>query len=191
VPIGWWVMREACRQGRVLLDTLPPGACPFIGVNLSSRQIALPDLADQILGILDETNFPGSLLSLEITESSLVTNAALAVDNLAKVREAGVRVCIDDFGTGYSSLAYLHTLPVDGLKIDRSFVSRLGSSSDRSELVRTIISLAARLGITTVAEGVETSAQLSHLQTLGPGSVQGFLFSRPVDSHAATALFTS
>ena len=191
IPIGWWALREACRQGRRLLQSMPGEHCPFIGVNLTSRQIALPDLADQILAILDETGFPGNLLSLEITESSLVTNAAAAVDSLVRLRASGVRVCIDDFGTGYSSLAYLHTLPVDGLKIDRSFISRLGSSSDRSELVRTIITLAARLGITTVAEGVETSAQLDHLQRLGPAYMQGFLFSRPIDARAATDLFAA
>jgi diguanylate cyclase (GGDEF)-like protein/PAS domain S-box-containing protein len=188
VPIGWWVLQEACRQGRLLMNTGAPGACPFIAVNLTSRQIAQPDLAEQVLAILAETGLPGSLLSLEITESSLVTNATAAVDSLARLRSAGVRVCIDDFGTGYSSLAYLHTLPVDGLKIDRSFISRLGSSSDRSELVRTIIALASRLGITTVAEGVETSAQLHHLERLGPVYMQGFLFSRPIDAVAATTL---
>jgi diguanylate cyclase (GGDEF)-like protein/PAS domain S-box-containing protein len=188
VPIGWWVLQEACRQGRVLMDSCPPTGCPFIAVNLTSRQIALPELAEQVLEILAETGLPGGLLSLEITESSLVTNAAAAVDSLARLRASGVRVCIDDFGTGYSSLAYLHTLPVDGLKIDRSFISRLGSSSDRSELVRTIIALATRLGITTVAEGVETNAQLHHLERLGPVYMQGFLFSRPIDALAATSL---
>jgi diguanylate cyclase (GGDEF)-like protein/PAS domain S-box-containing protein len=188
VPIGWWVLREACRQGHLLMHTSPGGNCPFIAVNLTSRQIALPELADQVLEILAETCLPGRLLSLEITESSLVTNAAAAVDSLARLRAAGVRVCIDDFGTGYSSLAYLHTLPVDGLKIDRSFISRLGSSSDRSELVRTIIALASRLGITTVAEGVETNAQLHHLERLGPVYMQGYLFSRPIDATAATSL---
>jgi diguanylate cyclase (GGDEF)-like protein/PAS domain S-box-containing protein len=188
VPIGWWVLREACAQGRVLLNTCAPGVCPFIAVNLTSRQIALPDLADNVLAILAETGLPGSLLSLEITESSLVKNNGKSVDTLARLRSAGVRVCIDDFGTGYSSLAYLHTLPVDGLKIDRSFISRLGSNNDRSELVRTIISLASRLGITTVAEGVETSAQLHHLERLGPAYMQGFLFSRPIDAVAATTL---
>jgi diguanylate cyclase (GGDEF)-like protein/PAS domain S-box-containing protein len=188
VPIGWWVLQEACRQGRLLMETSPGGICPFIAVNLTSRQIALPDLAEQVLAILKDTGMPGNLLSLEITESSLVTNNGKAADTLARLRTCGVRVCIDDFGTGYSSLAYLHTLPVDGLKIDRSFISRLGSSSDRSELVRTIIALASRLGMTTVAEGVETSAQLHHLQRLGPVYMQGYLFSRPIDAGAATSL---
>ena len=181
VSIGWWVLREACRQGRALLDSSAPGTCPYIAVNLSSRQIALPDLAEHVLEILEETRMPGSLLSLEITESSLVPNADTAARGLARLRAAGVRICIDDFGTGYSSLAYLHSLPIDGLKIDRSFISLLGSSSDRSELVQTIITLAARLGISTVAEGVETTAQLHHLENLGPASFQGFLFSRPIE----------
>ncbi|MBR9990485.1 MAG: EAL domain-containing protein [Gemmatimonadetes bacterium] len=184
VNIGWWVLREACTQGRALLESSPPGTCPYIAVNLSSRQVALPDLADGILDILGATGLPGSLLSLEITESSLVSNADTAGRTLARLRDAGVRICIDDFGTGYSSLAYLHSLPIDSLKIDRSFIRLLGSSSDRSELVRTIITLAARLGISTVAEGIETTAQLRHLERLGSGSAQGFLFSRPVDAGA-------
>ncbi|MGH7464550.1 MAG: EAL domain-containing protein, partial [Longimicrobiales bacterium] len=184
VGIGWWVLREACRQGRALFEASVPGRCPYIAVNLSSRQIALPDLADGVLAILKESGLPGPLLWLEITESSLVTNVDAAARGLARLRAAGVRICIDDFGTGYSSLAYLHSLPIDGLKIDRSFISLLGSSSDRSELVQTIITLAARLGISTVAEGVETAAQLHHLENLGPASVQGFLFSRPVEGTA-------
>lgn len=188
VNIGWWVLREACNQGRALLDSSPPGTCPYIAVNLSSRQIALPDLADGIFDILEETGLPGSLLSLEITESSLVSNADTAGRTLARLRQAGVRICIDDFGTGYSSLAYLHSLPIDGLKIDRSFIRMLGSSSDRSELVHTIITLASRLGISTVAEGIETTAQLRHLERLGSGSGQGFLFSRPVDAGAVQGM---
>lgn len=188
VSIGWWVLREACRQGRAILDSYPNGRCPYMAVNLSSRQIALPDLAGAVLSILAETGMPGSLLSLEITESSLVTNVDLAARGLARLRAEGVRICIDDFGTGYSSLAYLHALPVDGLKIDRSFVNLLGSSSDRSELVHTIITLAARLGISAVAEGVETTAQLNQLENLGSASMQGFLFSRPVEADAVRRL---
>jgi EAL domain-containing protein (putative c-di-GMP-specific phosphodiesterase class I) len=141
-----------------------------------------------VLAILAESQLPGSLLSLEITESSLVQNADAAARTLSRLRAAGIRICIDDFGTGYSSLAYLHSLPIDGLKIDRSFISLLGSNSDRSELVQTIITLAARLGISTVAEGVETAAQLHHLENLGPASGQGFLFSRPVESAAIARL---
>ncbi|HEX6132658.1 MAG TPA: EAL domain-containing protein [Longimicrobiales bacterium] len=188
VPIGWWALREACRHGRRLLDHLPASRCPYIAINLSSRQLAVPDLAAGIQGVLKETGFPGALLSLEITESSLITNMGMVSDSLGRLRKTGVRVCIDDFGTGYSSLSYLNTLPIDGLKIDRSFISMLGSSTDRSQLVKTVISLATRLGITTVAEGVETPAQLRHLQRLGPSSVQGFFFSRPVRADAATAL---
>jgi diguanylate cyclase (GGDEF)-like protein/PAS domain S-box-containing protein len=188
VSIGWWVLREACRQGRALLESSPRGSCPYIAVNLSSRQLALPDLADGVLRILDQTGMPGSLLSLEITESSLVPNADVAALSLSRLRAAGVRICIDDFGTGYSSLAYLHSLPIDGLKIDRSFISLLGSNSDRSELVQTIITLAGRLGISTVAEGVETVAQLHHLENLGPASGQGFLFSRPIEASAVAPL---
>jgi EAL domain-containing protein (putative c-di-GMP-specific phosphodiesterase class I) len=187
VQIGWWALREACTHGRGLLEHLPADSCPYIAINLSGRQLAASNLAPGILDILEDTGFPPALLSLEITESSLLTNVDAVAASLGQLRAAGVRVCIDDFGTGYSSLSYLNTLPIDGLKIDRSFIGMLGSSSDRSQLVQTVISLAARLGITTVAEGVETSAQLQHLQRLGPGSVQGYFLSRPVEAAAATA----
>jgi diguanylate cyclase len=100
-----------------------------------------------------------------------------------------VRICIDDFGTGYSSLSYLHSLPVDGIKIDRSFISQLEPSNDRLQVVEAIVELGRRLGMAVVAEGVETSEQLRHLEDLGLGAGQGFLFSRPVDAAAAIALF--
>jgi diguanylate cyclase (GGDEF)-like protein/PAS domain S-box-containing protein len=186
VPLGWWVMREACRQGAAMMGQLLRP--PFIGVNVSARQLLLPDFTDGVLRILAESGLPPRLLTLEITESTLVSNAEEAAETLARLRAAGVHICIDDFGTGYSSLSYLHTFRIDGLKIDRSFISRLDPDGDRAELVQTIIGLARRLGITTVAEGVETYEQLSRLTQLEPTSVQGFLFSRPVDAAAAVAL---
>ncbi|CAN5722007.1 EAL domain-containing protein [soil metagenome] len=186
VPIGWWVLQQACQQGATMMKGLADA--PFIAVNISGNQLVLPGLVDGLLAILGDTGFPPHLLTLEITESSLVSNAEVAADSLARLRSAGVHICIDDFGTGYSSLAYLHTFNVDSLKIDRSFIGRLDPEDDRAELVQTIINLARRLGMSTVAEGVETFAQLSRLTQLEPTSVQGFLFSRPVDAAAATAL---
>lgn len=185
VPIGWWVIREACRHAVTLARSLPEP--PFMAINLSARQLVLPGLADGIVSILEESGLPPGLLSLEITESSLVSNAAVAADSLTRLRGMGIRICIDDFGTGYSSLSYLNTFTVDSLKIDRSFISRLDGDPARTELVKAIISLANRLGMSTVAEGVETAEQLAHLQQLKPTSVQGFLFSMPVDAPAAAA----
>jgi diguanylate cyclase (GGDEF)-like protein/PAS domain S-box-containing protein len=189
VPIGWWVLREACVQGAQMMGRL--SRPPFIGVNVSARQLVLPTFVEGVMRILAESGLPPHLLTLEITESTLVSNAESTAETLSRLRSLGVRICIDDFGTGYSSLSYLHSLRVDGLKIDRSFISRLDPEGDRVGLVQTIIGLARRLGISTVAEGVETYEQLTRLSQLEPTSVQGFLFSRPLDAAAATALLAS
>jgi diguanylate cyclase (GGDEF)-like protein/PAS domain S-box-containing protein len=186
VPVGWWGLRQACSYAAGLLRQLPEPH--FIAVNLTARQLVLPGLADGVAAILEETGLPPQLLVLEITESALVNHAAVAADSLAHLRRIGVRVCIDEFGTEYSSLSHLHTFEVDALKIDRSFVSRLGPDGERSDLIRTIIAIANRLGVSTVAGGVETPAQFAQLQLLKPTSVQGYLFSMPVDSAAASAL---
>jgi diguanylate cyclase (GGDEF)-like protein/PAS domain S-box-containing protein len=188
VPMGWWALREACRHAASLIPLVAQP--PFVAVNLSARQLVLPTLVDGVSTILAETGLPAELLSLEITENSLISNASVAADSLARLRDAGVRICIDDFGTGYSSLSYIHTFKVDSLKIDRSFIGCLEPHGKPAELVQTIISLASRLGMSTVAEGVETYEQLAQLQLLKPTSVQGFLFSRAIDSPAATALAT-
>jgi diguanylate cyclase (GGDEF)-like protein/PAS domain S-box-containing protein len=185
VPIGWWTLREACREAKAMLDPRRPDEAPYMAVNLSGRQIALPGLVDEVAATLAATGLPGELLSLEITESSLMANPVGAAASLSALRALGVMICIDDFGTGYSSLGYLQTFPADGLKIDRSFIDRLGSSPDRAELVRTIIALANRLGMVTVAEGVETAEQLRQLEDLAPSRVQGFLFSEAVDAETA------
>jgi diguanylate cyclase (GGDEF)-like protein/PAS domain S-box-containing protein len=189
LPMGWWALREACTEARKLMDMCAPDRQPIMAMNLSTTHIAREDLAERVAGILKDTGLPARLLSLEVTETSLISNPAMVALNLARLRELGVRVSIDDFGTGYSSLSYLQDLPVDTLKIDRSFISRLGTGSDPLELVRTIVSLAERLGMNTVAEGVETAEQLEQLEQLGPMHIQGFLFSRPVEALAVEKLF--
>jgi diguanylate cyclase (GGDEF)-like protein/PAS domain S-box-containing protein len=188
VEIGWWALREACRQAAAWLELCPPDRCPVMSVNLSSRQIMAPDLVERVENTLDETGLPGRLLSLEITESTLMRDSAVTASSLVRLRAMGIQLCIDDFGTGYSSLAYLHALPIDVLKIDRSFINAIGSSDERSELVGTIISLARRLGITAVAEGVETHAQLAKLQQMGSEYVQGFYYSKPISSRDTAIL---
>jgi diguanylate cyclase (GGDEF)-like protein/PAS domain S-box-containing protein len=191
VPMGWWAMRQACRQAKAWSELWSNGNSPTMNVNLSSRQIMVPDLVEQIESILAETGLPGTSLALEITESTLMSDTAVTASRLIRLRALGLQLTLDDFGTGYSSLGYLHALPIDGLKIDRSFVQALGSTDDRAALVGTIIMLARRLDITAVAEGVETEGQLNELRLLGSEYVQGFLFSRPISADAATTFLTA
>jgi diguanylate cyclase (GGDEF)-like protein/PAS domain S-box-containing protein len=188
LPIGRWALAEACRAAAAMAPAETGGQLPYIAVNLSGRQLAQADLLDQVAAALADSGLDPGRLHLEITESVLVTSAPDAAETLARLRAMGVRICIDDFGTGYSSLSYLHAFRVDALKIDRSFISRLESSTDCEELVLAILSLAARLGITAVAEGVETAGQLAHVARLGAVSAQGFLFSHPVPGQDVASL---
>jgi diguanylate cyclase (GGDEF)-like protein/PAS domain S-box-containing protein len=177
IPIGEWVLWEACRQG---VEWSQQGYAPFrMGVNFSARQLAEGDFVDQITSILEETGFPPNLLELELTESCLVATAADSIQRLNQLRRIGVEISIDDFGTGYSSLSRLHMLPVSAIKIDKTFIDRLISGAGGLETVAAIVSLATQLGFRVVAEGVETSQQLEALIGVGPVIVQGFLSGRP------------
>jgi diguanylate cyclase (GGDEF)-like protein/PAS domain S-box-containing protein len=189
VPLGWWVLRQACRDAVRRFPAPRDGSpAPYVSVNLSTRQLELPGLVEEVVAAVAETGLPPARLCLEITESMLIRNAVVAAASLASLRSLGVRICIDDFGTGYSSLSYLSTFQLDGLKIDRSFISRMATSNDAAELVHTMLSLADRLGIATIAEGVESVEQLACLERLGAASVQGYFFSVPVEVGAAAAL---
>ncbi|HAL16139.1 MAG TPA: hypothetical protein DCP32_05120 [Anaerolineaceae bacterium] len=159
-----------------------------INVNLSNKQCAQIDLVEKITEILHKNKLNASSLKLELTESLIVEDFDFTSALLLRLRELGIQVQIDDFGTGYSSLGYLHTLPIDMLKIDRTFISQLGTGSSGSEIVQTILALAHSLGMKVIAEGVETEAQLSNLEAMKCEYVQGFLIAKPVDSQAATAL---
>jgi diguanylate cyclase (GGDEF)-like protein len=188
MELGEWVLRESCRQMRrwtLDVQTLHP---LMISVNLSTRQFAQPDLVDRIKKILRETGLDQRQLKLEITESAVMENAESAASMLVELRELGVKLSIDDFGTGYSSLAYLHRFPVDTLKIDRSFISRMNDGDENAEIVRTVVTLATNLGMAVVAEGVETDEQHECLRELKCEYAQGYLFSRPVDAETALAL---
>ena len=183
VGIGRWVLREACRQVRewqLRLELPELEAC----VNLSARQFEQPDFIDTVRRALDESGLPPGSLTLEITESVLMSHTADSVSRLDELRALGVRIAIDDFGTGYSSLSYLERFPVDVLKIDRSFVSGLGSSADRSVLARAIVELGKALGLDVVAEGIERADQAARLRQLGCRLGQGYLFARPRAPHA-------
>lgn len=179
VPLGMWVLREACSQASEWLperDELPE-LC--VSVNLSARQFLQPDLVERVGEVLEETGLEGSRLGLELTESALMGNPADAAKMLLRLRELGIRLSLDDFGTGYSSLSHLQRFPMDVLKIDRSFVRMLEDGSG-AQLVRTIVDLARSLGMEDVAEGVETEEELSRLAEIGSEAVQGFLLSRPL-----------
>ncbi|MEB3338560.1 MAG: EAL domain-containing protein [Leptolyngbyaceae bacterium] len=188
IPIGYWVLREACRQMQAWQDRFSPLVPLQISVNFSAKQFTQRDVIEQIQKILQETGFSAQNLKLEITESVILKNAALVSATLIKLQAMGVRISIDDFGTGYSSLSYLHQFPIDTIKIDRSFIERVDTDGDKLELVRTIINLAWNLGMDVIAEGVETNKQVSQLKALQCESVQGFLFSEPLDSAGAEAL---
>jgi diguanylate cyclase (GGDEF)-like protein/PAS domain S-box-containing protein len=185
VPIGWKMLYESCRQMREWQTENPDFTTARISVNLSSRQFLQPDLVEQIKAALSETGLSPRNLTLEITESVLMENAEIITTSLLQLRAMGIQLALDDFGTGYSSLSYLHRFPIDTLKIDRSFVSRITSNGENTELVRTIITMAHNLGIEVTAEGVETTEQLNHLRTLLCEAAQGYLIAQPAPAEIA------
>ena len=186
-PVGRWVLETACRQAAIWRDGRSGPDAPFMSVNLSGRQFAQPDLVDEIAGILVESGLEPSALELEITESVVMDQSETGVRTLRRLRDLGVRLVLDDFGTGYSSLSYLKHLPLDTIKIDRSFVAGLGGDADRS-IVEAVLALAHGLRIGVVAEGIETEAQRARLVELGCTLGQGYLFSTPVPAADAGRL---
>jgi EAL domain-containing protein (putative c-di-GMP-specific phosphodiesterase class I) len=191
VPIGAWVLKEACRQARAWHVAYPSTDPVMISVNLSGKQFARPELIEQIQSVLRETGLAASLLKIELTESVLMDNAASVAETLGRLKALGIQISLDDFGTGYSSLGYLHTFPIDTLKIDRSFVVTLSQPGDRSPIVNAIITLAHSLGMDVIAEGVETREQLDSLAALGCESIQGYYFSRPLPATEAATLLAA
>ncbi|WP_237251738.1 EAL domain-containing protein [Thioalkalivibrio nitratireducens] len=178
IPLGYWVLREACSQGRSWLDA--GGAAMRLAVNLSAVQWGHKGLFGRIREILDETRFPPEQLEFEITETTLMEGGGPETGVLVALRDLGVRVAIDDFGTGYSSLAALKRFPVDVVKIDRAFVDGLPDDPDDQEITSAIIAMARNLHLELVAEGVETRAQRDFLLQRGCRTGQGFLFARPL-----------
>ncbi|MFN2453394.1 MAG: putative bifunctional diguanylate cyclase/phosphodiesterase [Pyrinomonadaceae bacterium] len=180
--LGEWVLREACRQTREWQTRVPGCGALSISVNLSGKQFAQPDLIEKTKAILYETKLDPCALKLEITESVVMENAEIASTMLTQLRALGAELSIDDFGTGYSSLSYLHRFPVNTLKIDRSFISRMGEEGENTEIVRTILTLASNLGMDVVAEGIETTSHLTQLKEMKCEYGQGYLFSKPVSA---------
>ncbi|RPJ28941.1 MAG: EAL domain-containing protein [Chloroflexi bacterium] len=188
VPIGHWVLVEACRQICEWQEQFPADPPLTVSVNLSARQCSQTDLVQKVAGVLQKTGLPASNLKLELTESMIVEDAESTSAMLSELRALGVQVQIDDFGTGYSSLGYLQRLPIDTLKIDRTFVSRIGKNGSGSEIIQTILILAHDLGMKVIAEGIETDEQLSKLKSMECEYGQGYLFTKPVDSQTIEAL---
>jgi diguanylate cyclase (GGDEF)-like protein/PAS domain S-box-containing protein len=187
VPLGQWVLGEACRQARVWQELFPSDPPLTISVNISAKQFAQPDLVGQVEHVLRETGLAPGSLHLELTESVVMENIETATDLLHRLRALGVALSIDDFGTGYSSLNYLHNFPLDTLKIDRSFVSQMAGNNENTEIVQTIVTLARSLGMNVVAEGIETKMQLASLRALECEGGQGYLFAKPMPTEAAEA----
>ncbi|HEY9806284.1 MAG TPA: EAL domain-containing protein, partial [Candidatus Obscuribacterales bacterium] len=190
VPLGQWILQEACQQLRRWQDQFPFDPPLMISINLSGHQFTQPDLAARIANILQINGLDGQSVKLEITETVAMKDVESTIGLLLQLRSLNLRLSIDDFGTGYSSLSYLHRFPVDTLKVDRSFVSRMGDTGEDATIVQTITMLGHTLGMDVIAEGVETAAQRAKLQALNCEYAQGYLFSKPLDSEAATALLS-
>ncbi len=188
VPLGEWVLREACAFTRLLHRE---GKMLGVAVNLSARQLKHPSLADTIIAILDETGLDAKYLNLEITESSILVDAEGAVETLRRLKAIGTQLSLDDFGTGYSSLGHLKKLPIDVLKIDQSFIRDVTTDPDDASLVMAMVTLAHNLRLKVVAEGIETAEQLSFLNLLRCDEYQGYFYSRPLNGKDFCALVAS
>ena len=187
IPLDQIVLREACTQ-LLAWQNMFEEKHLTISVNLSSKQFTQPELVAGIARILEDTGLDPSALKLEITEGVLMNNPETAAAMLRELREMGIRLSIDDFGTGYSSLSYLHRFPLDTLKIDQSFVNRMGENGENTEIVNTIVSLARNLGMEVIAEGIETATQMRQLHDLQCEYGQGYYFARPLPAGDAQAL---
>ena len=191
VPIGLWVLEEACKQLRAWQDEYPEMKNITVAVNVSMRQLLQSTFIDEVTGILERTGVAPESVELELTETSAMANPMQTIDNLSRLKKLGLRLALDDFGTGYSSLAYLQKLPIDVLKIDKAFVQGLDKNPSDAEIVRLILALAQTLNLDTVAEGVETRDDMLKLKKMGCYLAQGFAFSPPVNADMAGEMLRS
>jgi EAL domain-containing protein (putative c-di-GMP-specific phosphodiesterase class I) len=189
VPIGTWVLNEACRQGAAWQQS---GHSINVSVNVSGRQLdGDVDFVAIVADALAESGLSPTLLTLEITETMLMRDAVSSARRLRALKDLGIRLAIDDFGTGYSSLGYLQQFPIDALKIDRSFIDGLADKPESAALIHSLVQLGKALGIETLAEGIEEQAQLSHLKREECDSGQGYLFARPLSVSALEELIAA
>jgi EAL domain-containing protein (putative c-di-GMP-specific phosphodiesterase class I) len=187
VPLGRWTLREACRQLQIWRTAVPGADRLWVSVNISSVQLRDAVLLDDVRGAVDAAQLDPSALVLELTERLAIEDTRSVSGLLQRLRGTGVRISLDDFGTGYSSLGYLHQLPVDTIKLDRTFVQGLESGHGSAAIVSTIARMTEELGLQLIAEGVESEAQLALLRSLKCGAVQGHLLARPLDAIASAA----
>jgi diguanylate cyclase (GGDEF)-like protein len=189
LPIGRWILEEACREAVRWSKDCEPGSAPYVTVNLSVRQFSDPELVTVLTQILERTGLDPAQLGLEITESALMEEIDSPLETLTALKEIGVRLLLDDFGTGYSSLSYLRTFPIDALKVDRMFVADLDDQTGDAAILQAVVAMAEALGIAVVAEGVETKEQLTRLSLLGYDFAQGYYFARPRPAEEVRGLF--
>jgi EAL domain-containing protein (putative c-di-GMP-specific phosphodiesterase class I) len=182
IPIGQWVLTEACRQAAVWQVEFPANPPLTISVNLSPRQFQQAMLLESVKSALSESGLEPSSLKLEITEGVIMRDIETTIGVLRELKTLGVQIAVDDFGTGYSSLSYLKRLPLDVIKIDRSFVTGIGNNPEDTAIVQAIISMAKSLNLSVTGEGVETTEQSDLLRTWGCDRGQGYLFARPLDA---------
>jgi EAL domain-containing protein (putative c-di-GMP-specific phosphodiesterase class I) len=188
VFIDRFVLREACMQMSKWQNQFPESSLKFMSVNISNKQFLQADMVEYITWVIHETNIIPSSLKIEITEHVIIENPETLIGIFSHLRSLGIQLYIDDFGTGYSSLSYLHLLPIDGIKIDRSFIRRIGNKGENSEIIKTIMLLAQDMNVNVIAEGIETENQLENIKALKCDYWQGYLFFKPVDSEHAEAL---
>ena len=192
VPLGEWVMREACRQRKAWREAHHlNGSPPRLFLNMSARQLARPDLVSTISKVVGESGVSAEDLGVEIAESVVMEDIETTLRTLTRLKELGLSLSVDDFGTGFSSLSHLKHLPIDTLKVDQSFVNGLGRDSDDSAIVSAAVSLAHALRLTAVAEGVESDGQLNELKQLGCDHFQGYYFARPMTGESLTQLLAT
>ncbi len=184
--LGWWALQSSIQQLSLWRQRIPKDKHLIVNINVSPTQLQQTNLPSRIETLIHKTNVPKSDIKLELTESALIDSDDRGMIVLNELKKLGVNLCIDDFGTGYSSLSRLHEMPVDTLKIDKSFVQRLGTTNCSRSIIQTIVTIAKSLGMSVVAEGIETPQQKLELQALGCDFGQGYLFSRPLDVRSAT-----
>ncbi|HIK46334.1 MAG TPA: EAL domain-containing protein [Leptolyngbyaceae cyanobacterium M65_K2018_010] len=180
IPLGWWVLEEACRQMQAWTQAFPAMADLTISVNMSSKQFSQKNLVQRVGDTLARTGFDPHRLKIEITEGVLIDHSESIITILEQLRDMGIRLAVDDFGTGYSSLSYLHRFPFDSLKIDRSFIENADQDYEKLEILQSVVRLAWNLGLDVVAEGIETQRHYAQLKALRCELGQGYLFSRPL-----------